>query len=79
MKGVKELSIPKCEGINILLDHHPGVEVDRFGSSQLDRQILGVNVVEQLGGVGQVEDVKVVEILVHQFAKSRLVCNIGSD
>ena len=63
----------------MVLDVKPGVHLDVVGAPQLTGEVLGVNVVEQLRGVGQVEDVKVVEILVHQFAKSRLVCNIGSD
>ena len=70
MKGVKELSIPKCEGINILLDHHPSVEVDRFGASQVDRQILGVNVVEQLGEMTDVVNIKVQQVVaVHQLTQ----------
>ena len=60
---------PECESIHILLNHHPCIHFHRPVSSQFHRQVLGINVVQQLRGVSQMEDVKVMQILINQFAE----------
>ena len=40
-------------------------------TSQLSREILAVHVVQQLGHLLHVEDVKVVEVFIHQLAFTR--------
>ena len=67
---------PECESIHILLNHHPCIHFHRPVSSQLHRQILGINVVKKLSRMCKVKDVKVVQILIYQLAKWRLTCKI---
>ena len=60
---------PECESIHILLNHHPCIHFHWPVSSQFHRQVLGINVVQQLSGVSQMEDVKIMQILINQFTK----------
>ena len=58
------------EDVHVLLDVEPGVHLDVVGAPQLTGEILGVNVVEQLGELTQVENIKVQQVVaVHQLTQ----------
>ena len=61
-----------CETVHILLDQEPLIHISDRGSPQLCTQILGLHIVSQLGDGGDVEDVKVHEIIVHQLSQHGL-------
>ena len=47
----------------MVLDVKPGVQVDVVGAPQLTGEILGLNVVEELGDVTHVENIKVKQVV----------------
>ena len=52
-----------CEDVHVLLDVKPGVDLQVVGSPQLTGEVLGVDVVEELGDVTYMEDVEVQQIV----------------
>ena len=60
------------ETLHVVLDEDPGLHVGIIGSSQLCGEILVIHVVNQLGNMLHVEDVKVKEIIIDELTNHGL-------